>query len=256
MLRRILPTITIAIFVFSMAASVVAHEKGYEVTIPQALVPPKIDGVADDIIWQFAPEVIIDNINTGGKVKKDQISTAKAVYDKDNLYVLCINFVADTKKIQTVSPGHDQDVWADEENELFIDIEHDGASPYYHIMINAANVTQDDHNGGAEGAWEPKLASAAKIHDADKNWVLEVKIPLKDLDVKKSLVGQTWGWNFNRHIVSKDGTDIWSGWATTGASFHTPDRFGNLTFGDKAFAVNPQDKAPTTWGALKTLRIQ
>ncbi len=123
-------------------------------------------------------------------------------------------------------------------------------------MINAANVTQDDHSGGAEGAWEPKLASAAKIHDADKNWVLEVKIPLKDLDVKKTPTGETWGWNFNRHIVSKDGTDIWTGWATTGPSFHTPNRFGNLTFGDKAFAINPKDKASTTWGALKTLRIQ
>jgi hypothetical protein len=243
----------ITTFVFLVAAAAIAHEKGFEVEIPQAKVPPLIDGVADDAIWQFAPEVLVDNINTGGKVKDDQISTAKAAYDAENVYVLFINFVTDTKKIQTVSPGHDQNVWMDEENEIFIDVEHDAAHPYYHIMINAKNVTQDDHNGAAEGAWEPKLESKTKVNDADKNWVLEVKIPFSDLGVKKTPLGETWGWNFNRHIVPPD---IWTGWATTGASFHTPTRFGDLIFGAESFAVNPKDKAATIWAALKTDRAQ
>ncbi len=124
------------------------------------------------------------------------------------------------------------------------------------IMINAENVTQDAHNGALENAWEPKLESASKINDADKNWVLEVQIPFKDMDIKKMPVGETWGWNFNRHIVPKAGGDTWTGWATTGASFHTPDRFGDLVFGADTFAVSPRDKAATTWGALKTLRLQ
>lgn len=254
MLRRILLKSIIVIFVFSISTistTVSAHEKGFEITIPQALVAPKIDGVADDAIWRLAPEVIIDNINTGGKVKKDEISTAKAAYDNDNIYVLLINFVLDAKKIITASPGHDKDVWKDEENELFIDPKHSGGKPYYHIMINAKNVTQDDQNGGLEGGWEPKLESATKISDANKNWVLELKIPLKDLDVKKLPVGETWSWNFNRHIVPPD---TWTGWATTGPSFHTPARFGDMTFGKEALAVNPTEKLGTTWGTIKLMR--
>lgn len=256
MLRRILPTFIITIFVLSIPMMVWAHEKGYEVTIPRALLAPKIDGDAGDIIWRFAPEVVVDNINTGGKVKKDEISTAKAVYDNDNIYVLFINKSLDTKKMQRVAPGHDGNVWKDEENELFIDVEHDAAKPYYHIMINADNVTQDAHNGANENGWEPKLESATKINDAKKHWVLEVKIPFKDLDVKKAPTGDTWGLNFNRHIVPKGGKDTWTGWATTGPSFHTPNRFGNLTFGNDTFAVSPKDKATTTWGKLKTVKLQ
>ena len=155
-----------------------------------------------------------------------------------------------------VAQKHDQDIWKDEENELFIDTEHDAAKPYYHIMINAKNVTQDAHNGGVENGWEAKLESATKINQADKNWVLEIKIPFKDLEVKKMPVGKTWGWNFNRHIVPKGGKDTWTGWATTGASFHTPNRFGDLNFGTDMFVVNARDKISTTWGALKALKLQ
>ena len=256
MFQKMLFTILITISVLLTVTVVFPHEKGFSVTIPQATMPPEIDGIGKDVIWQFAPEVTIDNINTGGKVKKGEVSTAKAVYDKDNIYVLFINNSLDTRKMQMVAQKHDQDIWKDEENELFIDTEHDAAKPYYHIMINAKNVTQDAHNGGAENGWEAKLESATKINQADKNWVLEIKIPFKDLEVKKMPVGKTWGWNFNRHIVPKGGKDTWTGWATTGASFHTPNRFGDLNFGTDMFVVNARDKISTTWGALKALKLQ
>ena len=159
MFQKMLFTILITISVLLTVTVVFPHEKGFSVTIPQATMPPEIDGIGKDVIWQFAPEVTIDNINTGGKVKKGEVSTAKAVYDKDNIYVLFINNSLDTRKMQMVAQKHDQDIWKDEENELFIDTEHDAAKPYYHIMINAKNVTQDAHNGGAENGWEAKLES-------------------------------------------------------------------------------------------------
>jgi hypothetical protein len=138
-------------------------------------------------------------------------------------------------------------VWADDENELFIEPALAGAQPYFHIMVNAANVTGDDESGGAGNGWEPNLESATMI-GAD-NWSMEIAIPFADLGISGSPDGQTWGWNFNRHIVS--GVDMWVAWATTGAGFHTPERFGTLTFGDLAAAVQPSDKLTTYWGSIK-----
>ena len=60
------------------------------------------------------------------------------------------------------------------------------------------------------------------------------------------------GWNFNRHIVS--GVDLWTAWSTTGAGFHTPDRFGALIFGEAITAVDAKGKLSTLWGRLKAQR--
>ena len=157
------------------------------------------------------------------------------------------NLEPDTGAITTISPGHDQNVWADDENELFIEPNHAGAQPYFHIMINAENTTQDDENGGAAAAWEPDLESATQIYN--DNWVLELKIPFKDLGFDEAPVGETWGWNFNRHIMAGD--DIWTSWTFVGAGFHTPEQFGDLIFGTEKAAVEPSGKLAGTWGSIK-----
>jgi hypothetical protein len=230
-----------------MSTIVLALEPGFELTIPKVANSPKIDGVLNDSIWSGIPSVKINNINEGGVVDAARVSTAMAAYDDTYLYVAIDNGEPNPKQITTVSPGHDQDVWMDDENELFIDPQADGAKPYYHIMINAANVVQDDESGGAEGAWESTVESATKV--GTNNWMLEARIPLKTLGVTGRLTGQAWGWNFNRHIVS--GVDIWTGWSTTGPSFHTPNRFGKLTFGEAITAVDAKGKLSITWGRLK-----
>jgi hypothetical protein len=115
-------------------------------------------------------------------------------------------------------------------------------------MINAANTTQDSEDGGGIGGdWEPAMESAVEI-GADY-WSIEVAIPFADLGQTGSPDGQTWGWNFNRHIMS--GVDYWVAWATTGPGFHTPERFGTLTFGPLVLAVDPSAKLTTSWGDIK-----
>ncbi|MFQ6042006.1 MAG: sugar-binding protein [Candidatus Poribacteria bacterium] len=226
-----------------------AAEPGYELKIPKTPTAPKVDGVLDDAIWTATAPVKVDNINTGGKVDAPYVGDAWAAYDDNSLYVAFRNGEPNPNQITTTSPGHDQDVWKDDENELFIEPAYAGAKPYYHIMINAANVVQDDESGGAEGAWDPaSLQSAVKV--GDKDWVLELQIAFTDLgQTKAPAEGTKWGFNFNRHIVS--GVDIWAGWSTTGPSFHTPERFGTLIFGAVVTAVAPSGKVATSWGNLK-----
>lgn len=238
----------IAVFAMLVTAAV-AHEPSFEITIPKTTAAPVIDGVLDDAVWQLAPTALVNHINddVGTEVEPEYVATAMAAYDGSKLYVAFRNGDPNPGAIVTAAPGHDQDVWADDENEMFIEPNHAGATPYFHVMINAANTTQDSESGGADSAWEPNLESAVVI-GADY-WSLEVAIPFADLGISGSPDGETWGWNFNRHIMS--GVDLWVAWATTGAGFHTPDRFGHLIFGELASAVKPSAKLTTCWGSIK-----
>ena len=224
------------------------HEPGYEIVIPQAIVAPTIDGKLDDAIWKNAKPVEWGNINEGGEVDPDQFTKSWATYDDKFLYVAFENMEPHPGKLTVAAGGHDQDVWKDDEDEIFMEPSHSGAGPYYHIMINSANTTQDSEDGGGiGGAWEPDIQSATAVYK--DNWVLEIRIPFEDMDLKEAPVGETWGWNFNRHIMSGD--DIWVCWATTGPSFHTPARFGDLTFGIEKLAVERSHKLAATWGSIK-----
>ncbi len=223
------------------------HESGYEMTIPQVNVPPRIDGRLDDAAWKAVDPVEWGNINTGGVVRDDQFSRSWVVYDAKFFYVAFENLEPNTDKLTMAFPEHDTDVWRDDAAELFIEPNHVGMEPYFQIVINPDNVTFDDENGGARRAWEPHLESATQIYK--DRWTLEVKISFQDLGFDETPVDETWGWNFNRHIVS--GVSIWTGWATTGASFHTAQRFGNLTFGTKVTAMQPLGKLAWTWGSIK-----
>ena len=84
------------------------------------------------------------------------------------------------------------------------------------------------------------------------DWAPGLKIPFEELGIKEAPVGETWGWNFNRHIMT--GAGIWTGWSLTGASFHTPDKFGVIIFGIDKAAVELSGKLAATWGAVKGTR--
>ena len=226
-----------------------ANEPGYEMTIPQVTAPPRVDGILDDAAWKAVAPVEWGNINTGGEVDKDQFSRSWAVYDDKSVYVAFENLEPDTASLTIDQKVRDIDVWKDDAVELFIEPNNVGAEPYFQIVINAENLTYDDENGGAQRVWDPHLESATRVYN--DRWTVEVKIPFEDLGVDKPTTGETWGWNFNRHIVTN--ASIWTGWATTGSSFHTPERFGALTFGMIVTSVKPTDTLVGTWGNIKSV---
>jgi len=218
---------------------------------PQTIVPPKIDGVLDDAIWQVAPSVTLGVMDTGGTVDEEYFSTAWAVYDSESIYVAFKNLDPNPKNLTCVNVGRDSDTWQDDECELFIEPANVGAEPYFQFCINAECEIFDQERGGAGLPWDSEsFKCATKVYD--DHWVLEESFSFEDLGIKEAPVGETWGWNFNRHIMS--GVDIWTGWSETGPDFHTPSKFGDLTFGTKQMAVRPPSKLAGTWGSIKSVR--
>ncbi len=163
MLKTVIFAIAALILVNVLAPAGFAHGPSDPITIPQCTVPPKIDGKLDDGLWKAIEPVEWGNINTGGEVDEDRFSKSWAAYDDKFIYVAFENMEPDTGALTMVSPGHDNNVWADDENELFMEPNHLGTQPYFQIMINADNVVGDSESGGAGNAWEPDLESATDI---------------------------------------------------------------------------------------------
>ncbi|MHB9036985.1 MAG: glycoside hydrolase domain-containing protein [Armatimonadota bacterium] len=63
----------------------------------------------------------------------------------------------------------------------------------------------------------------------DDYWDIEMKLPFKYLEIDPPGAGDVWGINFVRNFYDKQSVSIW---VPTGASFHSPQRFGHLVFSE------------------------
>lgn len=228
---------------------------GSKMDIVATSLPPKIDGSLDDVIWKLAKPVRLTRTNEGGKVPPEVQTDAYCVYDDKNLYIAYHCFEPNPKKLKVVVKNRDGNpIWEDDEIEYFVDPAHSHAKPgYLQFIINAENVQFDNKVGAGDVGWNAEWKSATKI-GADKDWFVEIEISFKAMEVKAPpKPGEVWGMNFTRHVMTIAGTP-WTTWSDTGPSFHTPERFGDVTFKAETLAVEPEDKLSTTWGLLKLER--
>jgi hypothetical protein len=230
----------------------VLADSGAEYTIMKTSVPPKIDGKLNDVVWKFAEPAVIGLINANG-VKAQKKSNAYMVYDDNAIYVGFQRFDKDLDSIVANTKNHDGNVWEDDEFELFLDVDHD-QSTYWQIAINTNNAIFDCYNpgGGCDNVQNLKSDPQTAVSlGAKEDWFAEIKIPLKDLDVKETpKAGTIWGLNFAGHVLS--GIDEWVTWSDIGASFHVPTGFGIGIFSIKLASVSPLGKLPFLWGLLKS----
>ena len=123
MFKTIVFIVAVLITVNVSASIALAHGPSDELVIPQATSAPKIDGKLNDSLWNAFEPVEWGLINEGGEVDADQFSRSWAAYDDKFLYVAFENLEPNTGAITTISPGHDVDVWRDDENESDAHIE-------------------------------------------------------------------------------------------------------------------------------------
>ncbi len=161
---------------------------------------PKIDGKLDDAAWQKAPKLVF-SLNRG-KGKPNQLTWAKVVSDKENLYICtyCVEpemgkLVADVKKT-------DGALWSDDYIELFIDPGHTEGYNFYHFIINSKGVAFHAKSGNKR--WNPSTFRAVPVREKEA-WGLEMKISFSDLVENTSKLPKLWGLNLMRYRQPKMG---------------------------------------------------
>ncbi len=228
----------------------------------------KLDGKLDDAAWK-------DAASTGAFVrtmdgsKAEQVTSAKVVWDDNNLYVA---FDVEDTDIWTTLDKRDDKLWTQEAVEVFIDADGDGKT-YVELQTNpkgalfdsylpAYRKNENDFDSGTKVAVHVN-GTLDKRDDKDKGWTAEMQIPLSAVKGKEKdkpmtnvppVVGTTWRANFFRLDQPKDKPQVGQAWSPPMVGdFHALDRFANLVFGDDKGQV-PQkadDKKAETKGDAK-----
>ena len=209
------------------------HAKGF-ITINKSFLPPIVDGKDDDKCWQesstFSPFLTIN-----GELAKIQQTRASITYDDKNLYVLFKCF--DTQlnpvlnqlaEIKANASSRDSNVFKDDSVELFIAPNTNIPSQYYHFAINTKGIIYDAKLPNPGSSWNSKISTGIKFDD--KKWVIEVKIPFKEIGIATPPDNTEWNINLCRNKPSLSELSCWN---PTYSSFHSYNNWGRIRFSSK-----------------------
>jgi|LSQX01.2.fsa_nt_gb HEAT repeat protein len=213
-LRRRVPLIREKLALEKIGIMEISSKVIYAKTVKEKIV---IDGSDKERFWRTSQKegdfVLIDD----EKVPSNIQTKVASGHDKDNLYLLFIcddpnatNLTLNSRDFITVSinPLNSEDEWYQFVVHPLGDIKYN-----YVWKLYQNNETQKEWISG----WQ----SAITIEKS--RWVLEMSIPLKDLQINKSLLYSSWGINFQRDSQQVPLT-TWTG------RIDNPEQFGIINF--------------------------
>ena len=209
--------------------------------------PIRIDGKLDEHAWFAAPTCGPFRFTWYKEGDKEQ-TVVKMLWDDANLYIA---HVCQDAHITARHKQHDDPIAEDDCFEIMLAPNAEKKDFYFNIEWNLHGGYVDGHRPdgptGPRKPWDVEGLRVASSHagtlnddtDRDRYWAVEVAIPLKNfapfMPHMPPEPGDRWRVNFNRH-----GGDTnmqysqWSSGDTLTPAFHTPHRFGLVTFSSES----------------------
>jgi hypothetical protein len=193
-------------------------------TVGRTPQPPLIDGDLSDPCWAQAavlgPLVLVRSADLPTQPTLVRICT-----DGEQIYVAFRCWEDRLEELRTQANRHDSGLaWADDCVEVFLAPDGKG-EVYYHIIVTAANVVDDEmawqFGGRRDFAWNSYAATATRV--ARWGWTCELALPIKYLG--GAAPQGVWLANFAR---AEQPHHEWSAWPALQQGFHEPIRFGRL----------------------------
>lgn len=221
-----------------------------ELQVPQLQQAPKIDGTLSDPAWSRA--AVSDVFSVMGEGKPLVATRVLVTQDASNLYI-AVEAFEDTQRITSLTADaktHDaEELWADDDIELFIDPSGQGKN-YYQLMVNSKGASSDVYHPrprDPDARWNPQYQLSVKV--GDKSWIAQWALPWTIFDATATS-STRWGFNVFRHHVKPEQLLTWA--PITGGDLHAPQQFGVLTgiehpWTDRAVTFKSQGKNPTPW---------
>ena len=184
----------------------------------------KIDGVLSEASWAAT------STTTGFTNKDDHLAQeqtfAQILYDDEAIYLGLTMMEPTPKMLKTRYDKTDDNIWADDSVEVFLDPDKTG-SQFYHFAVNSKGAVYDAKNiGGVEDkSYNSQCAAAARV--LDDRWIVELKIPYDSLKTKVT-EGDSWKVNFARSRRVDEKVE-YSSW--TDGGFAQPGSFRTVVFG-------------------------
>ncbi|MBT7059596.1 MAG: carbohydrate-binding family 9-like protein [Lentisphaerae bacterium] len=165
-------------------------------------------------------------------------ASVRTAWDDDHLYFACTNQEPEIESLKTLATAQDPTkkpaVWEDDTVEIFLCPDAEDRARCYQFIINAKGVILDVAYGESSNfkpdfTWSSGVEAKARI---EKNrWLVEVRIPFKDLGISRPAQGRTIALNVyrNRYCDARVTHSCWS--ATGQRPPLTRERFGLMTLG-------------------------
>ena len=198
------------------------------------------DGDLSKELWQTATAVVVDCESSDNTARPGLSTHVRALWSDKFLY---LGYQCPYTKLTTFEPaqaGHERvdlnqkgaSLWERDVVEAFIGNDPDAPNRYKEFEVAPSNEHLDAAINLPEKdfAWESHFQSAVLVNKNEKAWTCEMRIPLQTLGGAAPVAGTRWRLNLFRCDRANDAGLAWR--ATLKDTFHAPDRFGILEFGE------------------------
>jgi hypothetical protein len=178
------------------------------VRIVRTAIPPVIDGVLDDPVWQTAARVEdLHEIQPTEYAPASERTTVYLLYDSDAIYIAARLHDREPSEITARILRQGEEVFGDDWFSVLLDPFHDRRSGY-RFITNPNGLRQEglfQNISEEQWDWEGIWHTASTIDE--QGWVTEIAIPFKTLSFDP--LNDTWGINFRRAIARRDERTGW-----------------------------------------------
>jgi hypothetical protein len=208
-------------------------------TVMRTLGAIKVDGVFDEPSWRAAKSTGPFRANDGSATATSRVE-AKMLWDSSNLYFA---FECDDTDLTATMTKRDEHLWEEEVVEVFIDPDGDeknyielevnplGAFLDLFVLTPVVPIPYESYNIPAK--WAVKVdGTVQNSSDRDTGWSVELAVPLKEAVTAPNQPPKDGDrWRLNLYRIERKPKDQLIAWSPTlKPSFHTPSRFGEVTF--------------------------
>ncbi len=177
-------------------------------TAIQITVPPVINGILDEEVWQSGSWIddFTQNQPYSGR-PASQRTEFKILFDEDNLYVAIKAY--DTSPDSIVNRLTRRDQADGDLVGIIVDSFHDLRTGFL-FGVSSAGVKYDqiftNDSGNGDSSWDPNWWVKTSVNN--EGWVAEMKIPFSQVRFEKNS-GEVWGLEIARILYRKNETTFW-----------------------------------------------
>ena len=181
--------------------------------------------------WQQTQPARVDYSSINYVARPELATTVRVLWSDKFLY---LGYACPFTKLTTFEPAElDRErigLWDRDVVEAFINADATNLRRYTEYELSPNGEKLDLRLPEKDFAWSSQFETRVRTDERAKMWTAEMKIPLTSLGELKPAAGTKWRINFYRHDTANQAFLAWSPVLT--GSFHTPDKFGVLEFGD------------------------
>ncbi|MGE4181654.1 MAG: amidohydrolase family protein [Limisphaerales bacterium] len=183
-------------------------------------------------VWGRAQPVMLEQTGSDGRVRADLSTEVRAVWSSTHLHLA---YRAPYTRLTTFEPPEAKErigLWERDVVEAFIGSDPDRIRRYTEFQVAPNGMKLDLRLDLPERDfdWDSGMTASAKVDEGAKVWSARMSIPLESLSTKAPSPGTRWRINLYRCDYANNAFLTWR--PTLDKSFHVPERFGVLEFGE------------------------